>query len=702
MTTNIPDNCTMTPGTHRQLLVIASDEPWHERYLCQHVVVSSRCWWFGSHAPQGFVLIESHQQYRHFLGQECDTLVIDARQQLPLTAAFALSGCVSRGGKMIVLCPSLSRWPESASVSVKHSYGINPRNPSLVIQWLCHCIQQDQDIQLITASSQPWPKAVPIDLPTDEIKGPCASSDQQMAVDAIVHVAKGHRHRPLVITADRGRGKTTALAIAALQLNDAHGTQCIITAPRPDNCATAIDYCQQHGQQHAAALSFVAMDKLIADKPDAGLVLIDEAASFPTALLQQVVEHYPRVVFCSTTHGYEGSGRGFEIRFKGFLHQHYPDYKSLHLNTPIRWYEGDPVEAFWFKAMAMTPFCEQPKVEQLSDGNHRLSAKQLIQCPTRLYEVFQLLLAAHYQTSPDDLIRLLDAPEQSLWVNIVNNGVTAVALCADEGDQALLEVSDGIASGQRRISGHLSAQQLCFTCAEPAYATLRYRRIVRIAVAPQHRRQGIATSLLAHIRSLSEQHSVDLLTTSFGLTDSLYRFWYNSQWRALKLGHKLDTASGERSILMGVPLQQDGKRVFDDTRTLMREDSHYHLPRRFKQMSPVLVCLLSNELFRDSSAPTARQLTVVQQVVAGTRAYHHCESSLAALLQHWLCHHFDDKQHSSDRGLLGCIALLLQGQPPSTVCKGYGFSGKKALNDGVRSTLEMLLSDCQTSDRENG
>ena len=48
---------------------------------------------------------------------------------------------------------------------------------------------------------------------------------------SICKVAQGHRNRPLVLTADRGRGKSSALGIAAAKLMQTSVKTICLTAP---------------------------------------------------------------------------------------------------------------------------------------------------------------------------------------------------------------------------------------------------------------------------------------------------------------------------------------------------------------------------------------------------------------------------------------------------------------------------------------
>jgi len=59
------------------------------------------------------------------------------------------------------------------------------------------------------------------------------------------------------------------------------------------------------------SIEFVAPDDLIANKHDVSLLMVDEAAAVPVQMLSELLQSYSRIVFSSTIHGYEETGRGF-------------------------------------------------------------------------------------------------------------------------------------------------------------------------------------------------------------------------------------------------------------------------------------------------------------------------------------------------------------------------------------------------------
>jgi tRNA(Met) cytidine acetyltransferase len=140
-----------------------------------------------------------------------------------------------------------------------------------------------------------------------------------------------------------------------------------------------------------------------------------------------------------------------------------------------------------------------------------------------------------------------------------------------KGDMTDLELSNGL----RRVNGHLVAQNLSTTFAEPYFMRKTSWRIGRIVVQENMRNQHIGRKLLSFIEDTArataindktickadkdfgsinvvetEQAPVQLLTTSFGFANTLCSFWNKSGYDFIKAGNRIDTSSGQRSIVM--------------------------------------------------------------------------------------------------------------------------------------------------------
>lgn len=95
---------------------------------------------------------------------------------------------------------------------------------------------------------------------------------------------------------------------------------------------------------NGSTVSYFAPDELIRDSYSLDLLCIDEAAAIPAPMLLALTERYSRLVFSTTINGYEGTGRGFEIKFKKQLALLRPNFHSVEMIQPIRWSEFDPLE----------------------------------------------------------------------------------------------------------------------------------------------------------------------------------------------------------------------------------------------------------------------------------------------------------------------------------------------------------------------
>ncbi|WJG08344.1 GNAT family N-acetyltransferase [Aliiglaciecola sp. LCG003] len=698
---------------HRQLLVISGEQPWvyeSVRSLLAYKQPDTLLW-LGEDTPESQV---DNRRYKQIMGQEFDCVVYDAFSGLRANALFAVSGCVTQQNLMIMLCPPLSEWPKYADPEYINTttYGYNTKNRhSYFVSWLCSHIQTDPHIALWQAQKFKGPVA--------ELNAQQPSSINHLITEQQTHLVESilsitaQPEMKMVLSADRGRGKSSTLGIVAGSLMLKSPINIVV-------CAVNISMCDQIFK-HAARLCalpegvknsisyqqstmrFLPFDKLLEQPPAADLILVDEAAAIPNKVLEDLLNLYPKIIFSTTIQGYEGSGRGFELRFKPYLVQHYKHTHLLSLTQPIRWFNNDSLEQFWFKVMA-TQSLMQPKApveepligslpNRITHGTYhysQLSPTELIKQPLLLECVFQLLVEAHYQTRPDDLKRMLDSPDQKLHVLFDSKGIpVAVALTNDEGGPVLDPLKVGIAEGQRRVAGHLTAQRLAFEYCAPHLAGFRYLRVVRIAVANHARLTGLGSTLVDKIC----QHTVDtdFIATSYGLTPELFDFWSKNDFHMVRLGLKKDAASGQYSGLMLRSLSLVNQVIIDNLSNLSAAQLAYQQNHRLENFEPVIMTKIFSKIdstTRTTAKPDTSTLDkMVKDFIAHKRPLH----SLEWYLYLWLLCVPEDisLQHKECQFVKD---LLVEKLPYEALQQTYKLTGKKQIEAKAREAFSRLAA----------
>ena len=511
-------------------------------------------------------------------------LIIDAHGGFDADALGAAAGTLRGGGLLFLLTPALGAWPtmpdpETERIAV-YPFGAADVGGRFIARLgrllaaspaVVRCTAEEpgtNPYELLRLSSESpgqsptaWQDAQNGQRPLSPLPTDPATADQQRAIDAVHKVAAGRARRPLVLSSDRGRGKSAALGIAAGQLLADPARRIIVTAPRKTAAESVFHHAEAVDPDAAHRLRFVAPDALLADRPPAELLLVDEAAGIPAPLLERMLVYYGRIVFATTVHGYEGTGRGFDVRFRGVLDRITPGWHALRLLTPIRWSADDLLEQFIDDALLLTA---EPAPDELvtarmqqslnADDADRLVADQLDRDQLAgddalLRQVFGLLVLGHYQTRPADLRHLLDGP--NMQVSVLRDGdcVLATALTAHEGrlpEELLAPIYDG----QRRPRGHLLPQTLSAHTGLYEAPRLGWTRIVRIAVHPAARGRGLGTRLVQALAARSRAEDCDLLGASFGATPELLRFWRRCGLLPVQLGSRRNAASGAYSAVV--------------------------------------------------------------------------------------------------------------------------------------------------------
>ena len=161
------------------------------------------------------------------------------------------------------------------------------------------------------------------------------------------------------VTAARGRGKS---ALAGQLISRIAGSA-IVTAP----AKAATDVLAQFAGEK---FRFIAPDALLASDEQADWLVVDEAAAIPAPLLHQLVSRFPRTLLTTTVQGYEGTGRGFLLKFCA----RFPHLHRFELQQPIRWAQGCPLEKMVSEALVF----DDENFTHTPQGNIVISARQTL------------------------------------------------------------------------------------------------------------------------------------------------------------------------------------------------------------------------------------------------------------------------------------------------------------------------------------
>ncbi|KKN96413.1 hypothetical protein LCGC14_0167210 [marine sediment metagenome] len=584
-------------------------------------------------------VILSPRKARTRLGAEHQLIVLDASVSgLDPEALGALSGTLVAGGLMLLMTPpSLGATPDPDYAR----FADHPRHWSdLSAHYLARLARQmHASTQIVhwIAGQMPHLPLLPVTETSEIYHGDreCLSADQAYAVSELVGLK---RRRPLVITADRGRGKSAALGIACARLLTAASLhkprRIVITAPRLSSVASVFERVAAlcpHGRLASAGhflltqgseLVFLPPDLLTEQLNaqqqggDGSYLMVDEAAAIPAALLGQWLSAFPRIAFATTVHGYEGSGRGFALRFRDTLERLTPQWKALALKAPIRWRTGDPLEAMINQLLllkAPLPIAQQVGGEVVTKLIERAS---LSQQDATLEKLFGLLVQSHYRTSPNDLRQLLDGPGTAVRIIGQENEPQAVLVTREEGGFAPA-LANQVARGERRPQGHLLAQSLATHAGSRDALTARWRRVARIATHPERRRQGLGRALLEDDIADAKRQGIALYGATFGAEASLLRFWLAQGFMPVRLGVSRETATGEFAVMVAKALNGEGEVVLADLSERFQAALTGLLAFELKALSAEVVVLLLSQL--PSVALSAREQQDIEDVATAHR-----------------------------------------------------------------------------------
>ncbi len=638
--------------------------------------------WIGHSAPAG-ISCRPAAKALNTLGGEFRIVVFDAWSGFNPDAFCAVTGTLVGGGLLICLTPSLQDWNTDADYRRMVPYGYSVETTSsFFLARVANGFLHGDVFRVWNDVAQCWyphpgslmSAAAPA-LERNEGSFPqtgFAVTQQDALVSRMAALPFPSLSLPSpfvsVITADRGRGKTALLGRVAAHWAGSVPLRIAVTAPVPAAAQPLFSWLQKEWVQTGQGtvfkceiktstpdqdihptpffpecrlpcakggeswIRFIAPDALLQDAHEFDVVLVDEAAMLPIAILQHLILRFPRIVLASTVHGYEGSGRGMVVKLFPWLDRHRPGWLSFQMSAPIRWADNDPLER-WLGDV----FCLNDEWPAITDTTavwsvRKLTGKHLHETPSLLRDVFALLVSAHYRTTPSDLRDVLDGPNLALWALFVGERVAGVCLLAWEGSFTDKPLCDAIMAGARRPRGHLLPQVMAFHCHAPELLEVRCARIVRIAVTPDLQGKGWGTRLLGAVEAALNDSGVDILGSSFALELPVLRFWQRHGLQVLRVGATRESASGLPSCLVAKPLAGASASVIHCLQELHAQFG-CEAPRTLP--APLFVSdlgLMTQNTGSNDAATEARLRARIARFISGALPF---ESALGALWRAW-------------------------------------------------------------------
>jgi tRNA(Met) cytidine acetyltransferase len=545
------------------------------------------------------------------LGVTRAALVVDCHERCEPDTLGRVAGVVDGGGLLLLLVPPLDEWPDRHD-AFDDSLAVPPFEAADVTghfrRRLVETLRTHRGVAIVDVDTgtverdgrcerAPRPPAGPVTPPEDHAfpaaaYDACRTQDQSDALAAFEALREDGA--AVVVEADRGRGKSSVAGLAAGSLALA-GADVLVTAPgyrsarelfaRASELLAGLDALAARDRADAphrlatagGEIRFCEPAELADRSGEFDRVFVDEAAALPVDRLRATLAA-DGAAFTTTVHGYEGAGRGFSVRFRAELADSTLSVADADLAEPIRYAAGDPVEVWSFRALALDA---GPPVDPLvadatpETATYRaLSSADLLDDENLLREVFGLLVLAHYRTEPNDLARLLDAPNVSVHALLFDGHPVSVALLAREG---------GLSADRRRalseggtVRGNLIPDLLASQLRDEDAAGPVGHRVLRIATHSAARSRGLGSLLLSRLREhcvdghdavgANEQSAdpaveSDWLGVAFGATPRLVEFWRANGFQSVHLGTSRDARSGEHSAVMLDPLSAAGRQL---------------------------------------------------------------------------------------------------------------------------------------------
>lgn len=529
------------------------------------------------------------------LGQTYSSLVLDLTEGFNPNDLGILIETVAEGGIILIISPRImdwnnliGKWEEDVSESPYVIPRFNRRFISRTLDSdgiIIYDVDEDKIIKNYTYRElENTREELQIPEGVQEIKRKlyklCATQDQIRVLQLFeTYFDRKKERKSVVITADRGRGKTAILGILTPYLISRMNfvlkrpIRILVVAPTPESVQTYFQFLKKAMTRQGmgdfrtrdvgnittvlnsrfARVEYAIPRRALIEKEYADIVIVDEAAGIDVSVLEKIMEGVRYTIFSSTIHGYEGAGRGI-LRFLRKLESEDIEVDRIHLEEPVRYGKGDPIERWLYDVLLLD---SQPAelteddIEQIRKGklNFEMIEKDMLMADEKLLrEYFGIYVLAHYRNRPSDLVILADFPNHFPFRVSVNGKTVCSLQVAIEGgmdSELIKKLTEGF-----RPKGQIIPDLIVKHFFFEEFAALRGVRIVRIATHPSVTDMGIGTFALKKIQEWAKSQNLDWIGSGFGVSIELLSFWNKNGFLPVHITPGRNEVSGEHTLIV--------------------------------------------------------------------------------------------------------------------------------------------------------
>jgi tRNA(Met) cytidine acetyltransferase len=617
------------------------------------------------------------------LGQSFSAVVMDFHEGFQVDLIGQCHGLVRAGGSLLFLLPPNGTFPRN-KFPKQHSDLNEPEHTD----WFWRRFEA----LLEAHETRPHAPLAPF---TFAAKG---TKEQGELVLTLVNRLCSVTPTVTTVLSRRGRGKSSAIGLA---LNELYGSmhptrQIAFCAAHRESTKEIFAQMSDESRHFHSQSPILTPVEMVEDERRFDIVIVEEAAQVPIPLLKRIVTRHDRahLVFCSTTEGYEGTGRGFTLKFLKWLKEKKLRLLNLHLKESIRWNTNDSLERFVYNALLLDakPSTLPTQYNRSQIRHVRIGKKELANNTELLRGIFGLLLEAHYRTSPQDLYQMIDAPQLHVHALLDQNQVLAVNLISCEGALPL-PLCDDIHWGQVRPRGHALAETLIVHSGVPQAGALNLIRSVRIAVHPEFKRQRLASILAEQVH---EYYKPDLFGTLFGGTPDLVKFRRQLGYDIIRFGARPNQRSGHPTVVMVRPVSAQGEAIYNQLRSGLSRDLPLQLGFFAKDhrdnFDPVFAEMMQQDLPPPSELENDECRTLVSSYAFGSRPF----ESVAFAMETFVRNHASTVECLPAQEMAILQRRILEGHSWRSLQKDLTFPTVPAAMRALRSATRALLRQTAT------